>query len=189
MNQNSTNIDLINIISNIITNNDFSSMQLYDPKTKFVINRQKNEKLVEPTKELKGVLTDFIITNFIDLPTQSQIFLKIVYQTFEKAITNYNAAKGYKPDDIFFVYKGGNLLRIVELKALNQLPGVASTVLNDYYKDSFKKSDADFSIYINPKFPEPQFRKIFEDMTNLAFLLLNHLRNIFFLKKKYDYKI
>lgn len=141
------------------------------------INRDETKQLEDSRKELKSVMTDFIVYEFLNTTSQICKFISTVYNVFNGGIHLYNMRTNNSDNDIFFVYKGGNILRFVSNQVFYMLPGKVKEDLITYYRDSFKKSDADFSIYINPKLPN--FDKIFNDMTNLSFLLQNHLRNIF----------
>ena len=170
------NWNLLDDIVDIILNKNFTTKQLWIG-TKSINPRKLDEDIVEPKKEFKGILTDFVITNFIDLSSQTEIFIKTIVYTFEYAINKYKNAKSLSENSIFFIYKGGNVLRIISTETENKFPGLVSDELKNYYKDSFKKSDADFSIYIDPKLQN--FDEIFNDMVNMSFLLENQLRNIF----------
>lgn len=166
----------INKIVSLVLDNKFTTKQLWYPHG--TINyREELKPLIEPEKELKAVMTEFVIYEFLNTTKQLCKFISTVYNTFNEAIRLYNGHTGHSNDDIFFIYKGGNILRFVSHQVFYMLPGQVKEKLVEYYRDSFKKSDADFSIYINPKLDN--FDKIFEDITNLAYLLQNHLRNIF----------
>lgn len=145
--------------------------------------RNENIPLEDTMKELKGIVTDFVVYEFLNTSQQLCQFISLVYTTFDEAINLYINRKGLIANDILFIYKGGNVLRFIYNKAFYMLPGKVKNDLIAYYKDSFKKSDADFSIYINPGLKD--FDDIFNDITTMAFLLLNYLRNIFLGSKNY----
>lgn len=137
------------------------------------------ETLIEPTKEFKGVITDFVVNEFFPTNAETELFIKIVYNAFNVTINNYCKVKNIPDNKIFFVYKGGNILRFIAYQIMYELGGVVSDIINTNYKDAFKKSDADFSIYIDPRLPN--YDNVFIDMNNLAFLVQNELRNEFML--------
>jgi hypothetical protein len=139
--------------------------------------RDESVPFEDPIKELKGILTEFVVYEFLNTSQQLCKFIALIYTTFDTAIKLYTKNKGYNENDIFFIYKGGNILRFVSNKVFYMLPGKVKDDLIAYYKDAFKKSDADFSIYINPKITN--FGDVLDDITLMSYLVLNHLRNIF----------
>jgi hypothetical protein len=170
-----TNTNLDGIMD-LIFKKGFNMKDLW--KGEKVINtRDLDTQLEEPTKELKSKMTDFVVNNFVTTPEQTENFLKTIFSSFNYCIDIYIKKYNLPPKSIFFIYKGGNILRLVALETENHFPKKVIEKVKKYYADSFKKSDADFSIYIDPNLEH--FDKIFEDMTNMTFLVLNHLRNIF----------
>src|SRR5438128_99064 len=99
----------------IILNSNFSTKDLWFVEKKVTL-RNLNEQLVEPKKELKALMTDFIVNYFIDLSSQAESFLKIIFGTFNYAINKYILAKSLHEKSIFLVYKGGNVLRLIALE-------------------------------------------------------------------------
>ena len=161
----------------LVLDGNFCTNQLW-PDKGIVTEREEAKPLVEPNKELKGVMTDLVVYEFLNTSKQLCRFISTVYNTFNEAIKLYNSHMNLSDANVFFVYKGGNILRFVSNQVFYNMPGQVKNDLIAYYRDSFKKSDADFTIYINPALEN--FDKIFNDMTNLAYLLHNHLRNLFF---------
>lgn len=149
------------------------------------ILEQSDKEYIDPEREIKGVMTDFVVNEFVKTQNQIFEFTKLVYGTFEKHIKTYIETNNLKlenraigdPGSIFFVYKGGNTMRLVFNTSLDRLPGEVYDVLHSYYANDFKRSDADFSIYIDPKLSN--FDKIYGDMTTLSYHLQNEIRNKF----------
>ena len=166
----------INDLVNLIINKKFTIQQLENgpKKVKAVI---KNQEVVEPTKEFKGVFTDFITNELIKTPEQATNFLKLVYGTISKAIKLYIKNKNLPEESIIFLYKGGNILRFLFQEVTRELPYSVSKTIETYYKDSFKRSDADFSVFISPQVPD--YEQVYIDISNLLFLLENQIRNVF----------
>ena len=131
----------------------------------------------DPSKEYKDMCTDIVVKFFLSTDIIMFNFLKFVYSTFKIAIDKYKEAKNLEQWDIFFVYKGGNVLRIIANDFLAELPNLAAKEIHDYYDKFFKRSDADFSIYINPKISI--YDTVFKDMTELSYLLQVYIRDIF----------
>lgn len=168
----------ISFIVNSVVNNKFKTEMLRTGKS-IIFKREADseEEFVEPTKEFKGVFTDLVVNEFTKTSSQTKQFIDLIYTSFNNAINLYLKQKGMDQDDVIFLYKGGNILRIVAYETMHELPGIVSDRLSAYYKDSFKKSDADFTISINPYLKN--FEAVFKDMNDLAFLLQNEIRNIF----------
>ncbi len=163
-------------LTDLVINKRFSTKLLFDGQK--IINQVTDTKqLIQPTKEFKGVCTDLIVNDFLKTPDQIKQFIKLIIETFEKAISYYEQKKGLEQNSIIILYKGGNILRFVASESMRALPKTASDKIIDYYKPYFKRSDADFVIYINPKLHN--FDDIIEDITNLSFLLQNQIRNVF----------
>ncbi|CAH6421032.1 Hypothetical protein KVN_LOCUS108 [uncultured virus] len=138
---------------------------------------KKTEVVDDPEKEFKNIFTEIVTSKFLETNDIIVNFLKKVYTTFEKAINFYNILNNYKNDEIFFVYKGGNVLRIIAKESMNELPGRVYEVLNEHFGKSFQKSDADFSIYIKPDLPN--FDQIIQEIKILSYLVLNFIRDQF----------
>ena len=163
-------------IVQLVVDKKFTTKELWYANS---VSTQRDESvpLVEPGKELKGVMTELVVYEFLNTSSQLCKFISLVYNSFNDAIRMYTVKKQISDFDVFFIYKGGNILRFISNQAFYMLPGKVKDDLIAYYRDAFKKSDADFSIYINPKLDN--FEEIFDDMTILSYLVQNYLRNIF----------
>ena len=137
----------------------------------------RSDELIDYSREYKDLCTDIIVKLFLSEETGMFNFLTLVYGTFDQAIEIYRIAKGLQKMDVFFVYKGGNILRIISNDFLRELPRAASKIITDYYEQFFKRSDADFSIYIQPDLKD--YDRIYDDMTYLSYLLQVYIRKIF----------
>jgi len=144
----------------------------------------KDKKLVGDNREYKDMCTDIVNKIFFSSDNSMFNFLSVVYNTFSESIDYYKSKKGLTKWDIFFVYKGGNILRIISNDFLKELPSVASRDIHKYYDKFFKRSDADFSIYINPELSS--YNEVYTDMSNLSYLLQENIRKIF-LNNQCDY--
>lgn len=129
---------------------------------------------VNPKRELKAITTDLVNRNFLARKSDVFHFLRLVIQTHTDALDMYAARKGLKPTQVRFVYKGGNVLRIVASEFLVELPGYATDTINDFYMGFFKRSDADFSIYIDPSLKN--FDEIHHELTLLTWQLQRYIR-------------
>jgi hypothetical protein len=135
----------------------------------------------DDNRELKDTFTDFV--NDVILNDENSLFnfLYIITVLFQDAISVYKTKKGLKENDIFFILKGGNVLRFVAKNFLFDISGGTSDILLDYYGKFFKRSDADFSIIINPKLDN--YENIFDDLSLLSYNLLKYIQSIFDINK------
>ena len=135
----------------------------------------------DDNRGLKDTFTDFV--NDVILNNENSLFnfLYIVTELFQDAISIYKIKKGLKENDIFFILKGGNVLRFVAKNFLFDISGGTADILLNFYSKFFKRSDADFSIIINPELKD--YDNIFNDMSLLAYNLLKHIQSIFKISK------
>jgi len=120
----------------------------YDGKT-FSLSETAQLNLLGVHLNRKEALLIYpIVFNTIDdtdtysLADESDVFnfLKLVIQTHTDAIAMYIARKkNIKPTQVRFIYKGGNVLRIVASEFLVELPGYAADTINDFYMQIFKR--------------------------------------------------
>lgn len=102
---------------------------------------------------------------------------------FNTAIDIYCELKGFNrgtqdiPGDIYFIYKGGNVMRLIFHEFNMNLSHTGAALVEDKFAKSFKKSDSDFSILIKPTVPN--FETVFEDMITLSYVLQLLLRRMF----------
>ena len=72
-------------------------------------------------------------------------------------------------------------MRFVAKNFLFDISGGTSDILLNYYSKFFKRSDADFSIIINPKLDN--YENIFDDISLLSYNLLKYIQSIFDINK------
>jgi len=158
---------------------DFLSGKLKKPSYKNYPHtvEKRSAELVDDSREFKDLCTDIIVKQFLSTDQSMFNFLSLVYGNFYNAIEMYKEAKGLAEWDIFFVYKGGNILRIISNDFLRELPRASSKIITDYYDQFFKRSDADFSIYVNPVLEN--YDQVHSDMTYLSYLLQFYIRKNF----------
>lgn len=139
--------------------------------------KDESSVVIDYHREYKDMCTDIVVKQFLSSDVSMFNFLKLVYQAFDSALDTYKTAKNMDKWDIFFVYKGGNILRIIANDFLGELPTLASKHIHKYYDKFFRRSDADFSIYVNPNLPN--YDVVYQDVTNLSYLLQVYIRSIF----------
>ena len=139
---------------------------------------EKTEQLVDHLREYKDLSTDFVVKHFLSTDVCMFNFLQLVYSTFYTSIEEFKRLHNLDKWDAFFVYKGGNVLRIISNDFLRELPHMASYKINEYYESFFKRSDADFSIYIKPSLEK--YDLIYSQLTTLSYYLQVKIREEFY---------
>lgn len=136
------------------------------------------ETVDDPNRDLKSIATDFVVNDFFSTEETLYGFLKLVYGSFERAIEYYAKKTGLDASGkLLFMYKGGNVMRMVSNEFILELPANATRQIDSFYKPFFKRSDADFSIYIHPEIQN--YDRVYKDMTYLAYLLQWQIREAF----------
>jgi len=176
-----TKIPLINyekIVNEIKTNpNHF----IPNIKNKPELIENNEEIYNDYSKDVKTLCTTFVTNELLKTNNNMFLFILLIITTFEDAIKEYVKQNSVKGEDIIFLYKSGNILRMITQKFLNYIPEY--DIIQDMM-EYFKKGDCDFTIYINPYMPKDKFNKIHKDMTILSFCLLEHLREYFLFSKE-----
>lgn len=151
-----------------------------------LINRKraKRNEEIPFEREIEKLLTDFVVKQFFQTQESLYNFLAFVCNTFEDALAKYRQRRDIPENDIFFIHKGGNIIRFISREFWLELPRESSNKLGDYFMKYFGRSDADFSIYINPELPD--FEKVFREVSELSFLVLGIIRKEF-LSRPTDY--
>ena len=144
-------------------------------------------KTVENTynREYKDLCTDIVNEDILDYQDLYN-FLYIISSIYIDVINDYIKKKKLKKNDIIFVFKGGNIFKLIGEQFWNYVPGKASEYIIENYKDYLKRSDIDFTIYIN-------FDLYFEELTYISYLtqllirkILNHNKSICFSWFRYN---
>jgi hypothetical protein len=161
-------------ISNIVS--DVFKYYYPEPITSVILESEANYN--DFSREVKATCTDTVVNDFIKTPENFYYFMKLVVTTFEKAISLYKKEQNIDDKIIQFVCKGGNILRMVMSTFFRYYTVDDSNVAYDFYKDFFKRSDADFSIYINfLLIPDRrEYLKIVKHMNYLSFRLQELIR-------------
>ena len=147
---------------------------------------EENE-FIDHRREFKDIGTSFVNNEFFIEEKSLFNFLNEINVEFKKGINNYISANKLGKYDIIFLFKGGNILRIITNEFFQEFPYESVKYLREYYKPYFKRSDADFSIYINPELKSRE--KIISDLSTIAYYIQVKLRKKFLLNpgKYFDY--
>jgi hypothetical protein len=135
-----------------------------------ILTQQVNEMLYKDNQQC-GLFTLNMISQTIN-----RMIIKIIEKYNSNSVLKKN--KIYlKYDDVLFLYKGGNLLRLKYLKFVTKYIDNPLKNINKF-ETMFKISDADFSILINPnKFNVHTFKQFRLELCNKLLKTLMKLRN------------
>lgn len=140
------------------------------------ITVNESEEYSDLTRPIKNILTDFVTTYFLG-DNQSEIGLvRNVFETFEPLLQDFRALHKLKKADCQLVFKGGNLLRIIDAGMDKQLPDFITHILSVYDK-YLRQSDNDFSIMLNPNLEKWQV--IYDQLLQLIYIGLEQVRSKF----------
>lgn len=152
-----------------------------DPNFSIQLEKQQQYKIGQDVEDdfrlLKNVCTDFVVNEFFSSKTTLYSFLKLIYSIFDQILKKYKEIHNIKADKIFFLYKGGNILRIVLSEFLLDLPASASNDINEFYKPYIKRSDHDFTIYIHPQLEN--YDQIYKDISIISYMLQVYIVELF----------
>lgn len=139
-------------------------------------------------REVNSIATDVVVYDFINTADKTYNFMIIICTLFNACVDYYCDLKHIKkpyvdekgikvPGDLFFMYKGGNVLRLIYYEFSKNLPVGPQDIAEEFFSKSFKKSDSDFSIVINPEIPN--YDEVYEDMIALSYFLQTIIRKMF----------
>lgn len=132
---------------------------------------------IDFNREIKDLFTTFVNENFFSSSECLFNFLNVTISEYELYINEYRNKYNIKHEDLFFVYKGGNILRILSNDFINKFPSYINDILIEKYEKYFGRSDTDFAIYINPNLEN--YDKVFSDITFISYIVQLKLRDIF----------
>jgi hypothetical protein len=142
------------------------SRALYDP----------SEEINNPKSEFINAATSFVTNEYFKNNDTRLYFFSIINDLFTNVLQIYAKKNNLSDKDLIFVYKGGNILRIIYINYIKKIPKCARDILKKDFDDNFKKSDMDFNILINPNIKN--YDKVRADVKNIIFLTLNIVRGI-----------
>ena len=126
INSNKNNIQSLNSILDKYTQNkkDIINTTLendeldLEPTIVYTNNDDNND---DENREYKNFCTD-IVTNYILDENELYNLLFIIHTFYNDCIDYYIQQKNLKPDDIIFLFKGGNIFKIIANKFWSELP-------------------------------------------------------------------
>jgi len=139
---------------------------------------------IDLEQPLKDIATDLVVKEFFKTESSLYSFMFTVYNYFTVILDEYRRRRNISDDELFFIYKGGNILRIVSKEFWLELPANTTREMAKFYAPYFRRSDSDFTIYLSPHINN--YDKIYDEVGLLSYLVLYKLRKIF-LDDLHDY--
>jgi hypothetical protein len=149
-------------------------------------NNQADERVpyVDNNRPLKDLGTDIVVKEFFATKSSLYYFMKLVYTTMEKSLEKYKKQHDLDEKSISLLFKGGNVLRIIANGILELLPKDAQELLMSEYSPDFKRSDADFTVYIDDKkLGNLDYERVLDEVSKLILSDLNEIRKEFYTNK------
>lgn len=141
---------------------------------------EKKEEFVDKSRNIKDLGTDIVVGNFFTTKETLFNFMELVYKDIDEALDKYKSDHDLSKDSIFLLFKGGNVLRMMFNGVLAMLPPEARELMKSTYAKDFKRSDADFSVYIDEKeLGSLDYDKVFAEVSDLVFKRLSFIREKF----------
>ena len=137
-----------------------------------IINTSKD--YVDIIRPLKNIATDLVVDEFFQTKDTLYNFLQYVYTIFYDTLIIYREKRELEECDVLFLYKGGSILRIISREFLLELPESSMREISKFYSPYFKRSDADFSIYVNPELRN--YEDVYHELGVLSYLVQNKIR-------------
>ena len=173
-------LEIENIVPEYLkANKSFKTKYLNEinPCKNFTINEYT--KISDDSRDLKDLSTD--IVNFQILSDSSLTsFMYTINYVHNLVLDSYIKSKNLNLRDIVFVFKGGYLLKIIKDKFTRLFPGLAAITIENKYNNYIKRSDLDYSIYIDPSLEN--YDDIYNDICLIEFRIQLLLKKMFMLR-------
>ena len=86
----------------------------------------KEEKLKQDKRPLEGIATDLITNHFLKQNSTIAKYIKLITETMTLALEKYSEFKNLGDNKLHFIFKGGNVLRVLAKEFMFELPGGAA---------------------------------------------------------------
>jgi hypothetical protein len=96
--------------------------------------------VVSPKLFIRDILTEYTVKNIFDIQTQNQL-IHIINRIMTSLYDQFYKATKIK---LYFVYRGGNILKMYKKTFEDILPGVSRKLFQKEFDPFFKNSDLDF---------------------------------------------
>jgi len=163
--------------AHVITDKVLSGdIKVIDPITQGGTISTQSAVATNPRRAIEGVATELIVREFFATPGPLITFLTLVHTMYQQALSTFRKRVRLSKSQLFFIFKGGNILRIAAHDFLSSLPSVAQKEIEDFYSPFFKRSDNDFGIYLDPSIPDYELR--FQQLATISYYLQATIRTI-----------
>lgn len=156
------------------------------PKQTSAISEIKTNKLefIDHSREFKDLCTDIVT---FDILSWSGLydFMYLIYKFHEYALRLFTEYFDLDSNDIIFIFKGGNILKLISSEFYEKLPGGSQEYFSNNFNKYFKKSDLDYGLYINHNLEE--YDKIHHNVTLFCYFLQKIFITNIVLKNKTKY--
>jgi hypothetical protein len=140
----------------------------------YFYNPEDNEVLIKSKRILNNISTDFFTEKVFKNQETIYYFQLLVNKLFSEIIDKYKREHKIDKYDIIFLFKGGTTNKI--LYDTYHEKYFKNDNLDNVYKQFFKRSDSDYSVYINPRLDNVASHR--KNIIKLLFITLNTIRNI-----------
>ena len=136
-----------------------------------------DEEYADEFRPIKDTLTDFVNDNFLKYNRNELALVKLIFEVFNAMIKEVRKKYKLTKYDLVFVFKGGNVLRIINNNMMDYFPQGSDEIVRKIYLPYLKQSDNDFSVYLNPNLG--RYKEISEKLMWYIYEALNKIREIY----------
>jgi len=175
--QNNLEYNILSIKQNL---DNFEKEQIIDVSNLPDMSNKSNQI----KSSIENILTTNIIEELIKNEENVLLIISIITKVYQNFLTQYLNNSNLKKNNNYFkfIFKGGLSLSIQINNALNNLPKSIRDVYKQKYGNNFKRSDMDFTIFIDYNLILQEnigvnLENIFNDIHNISFIILFYVRN------------
>ena len=158
----------------------------YTKRTSF----KRSNTINDTNENFKSFMNKFVLMQLLQDEHNKMYFIETIASNFNALLYEYNRQKGFLNNygklnrqslEVKFIYKGGNLLRVIYNGFGNIFSGNNNilSALKSSTESDFSKSDDDFTVLINPDIGNENFDIVLLEITYLTYHCLIKLRDHF----------
>lgn len=145
---------------------------LFDSQNQVSTFEQGKEEVRKRKRAIRDVLTSFVVKESTQDSTIKLIHL--INTVMKSLFCQYYEATGTR---LFFLYRGGNIIRIYREAFEQHITGPAREYFMSYFDEYFKQSDLDFYVVIEDHtMPDEQLEAIAADIQAMTYEALCYVR-------------